>query len=208
MTQSHHLSHLRFGLQSLYARQSAQHTTTTPGLHHLLAIPIRERLILLATIDGASEREIRRAMRVSREDASLTSRQMRRTLQRVQHHLARPHADWPEPWTRADLTPEGDLTNGLVLVDCQGIAWNRRYGAHLETALGRLLWADVAVALLGQSVPKEVAALSLQARLALYCVLVEGCTQEETRRIMGCTVGDIERSLRDGLRAVENHAND
>jgi len=202
MTQSPHLSQLRFGLKSLYALQEREHATTTPGLHHLLSIPIRERLILLATIDGADEREIRRAIKVSKDDATLSSRRMKRTLQRVKENLPAPHAHWPEVWTRVDLTPDGDLTNGIVHEESQGIAWNRRYGASLETALGRLLWSDVAVCLIGQSVPPSVAALSLKARLTLYCLLVQNCTQDETRQIVGCTEGDIDRSLRDGLRAI------
>ena len=58
------------------------------------------------------------------------------------------------------------------------------------------------MALIGQSVPPQVAALSLKARLCLYCLLVDGCSKDETRQIIGCTEGDIDRSLRDGLRAV------
>lgn len=202
MTQSHHLSRLRFGLKSLYALQEREHATTTPGLHHLLPIPIRERLVLLATIDGADERAMRRAIKVSKEDASLTSRRMKRTMHRLKGYLASPHGHWPEVWTRVDLTPDEDLTNGFVHEESQGIAWNCRYGASLEVQLGRLLWSDVAVCLIGQSVPPSVATLSLKARLALYCLLVQGCAQDETIQIMGCTEWDIERSLRDGLRAV------
>ncbi len=202
MTQSHHLSQLRFGLKSLYALQEREHATTTPGLHHLLTLPIRERLILLAIIDGASEREIRQAMKVSKDDASLHSRRMKRALGRLKASLGTPLGNWPEVWTRADLTPEGDLTNGIVTEESNGIAWNRRYGSSLESQLGRLLWSDVAVALIGQSVPPSVAALSLKARLALYCLLVDGCSKDETRQIIGCTEGEIDRSLRDGFRAV------
>jgi hypothetical protein len=202
MTQSPHLSRLRFGLKSLYVLQSAEHTTTTPGLHHLLSIPIRERLILLALIDGADERAIRQTMSVAKDDATLSSRRMKRTVQRMKAHLTTPHAHWPEVWLRDDLTPDGDLTNGLILQDSQGIAWNRRYGASLESTLGQLLWSDVAVCLLGQSVPPQVATLSLRTRMIIYCLVVEGCTQDETIRIMGCTEWDIDRSLRDGLRAV------
>lgn len=208
MTQSSNLSQWRFGLKKLYARQEREHATTTPGLHHLLPIPLPERLVLLATIDGAGDGAMRRALRVGKDDASLSSRRMKRTLQRMKTHLSQPHGYWPEVWTRVDLTPDDDLTNGLVLSGSQGIAWNRRYGEKLEIHLGRLLWGDVAVALIGQSVPSNVARLSLKQRLALYCLLVEGITQEETIQIMGCTEWDIERSLRDGLRVVEKHAKD
>ena len=121
----------------------------------------------------------------------------------MKQHLGAPHTHWPDVWTREDLTPDADLTDGVVLEESNGIAWNRRYGNQLETHLGRLLWSDVAVALIGQSVPGRVARLSLKHRLILYCVLVEGITQDETIQIMGCTEWDIERSLRDGLRAVE-----
>lgn len=153
MTYHSSLSQLRYGLGKLYARQVREHRTTTPGLHHLLPIPLPERLVLLATIDGADERAIRRAMRVSKDDAALKSRRMKRSMQRMKQHLAQPHSYWPEVWTRSDLTPEGDLTDGVVLEESNGIAWNRRYGEKLETHLGRLLWSDVAVALFGHSVP-------------------------------------------------------
>jgi hypothetical protein len=153
-------------------------------------------------IDGADEREIRRSMRVGKDDATLRSWRMKRTIQRLRANLRAPHTHWPEVRMRDDLTSEGDLTNDLVLEDLQGIAWNRRHSASLELQLGRLLWSDVAVALIGQNVPPSVAALSLQARLTLYCLLVQGCTQDETRQIMRCTDGEIDRSLRDGLRAV------
>jgi hypothetical protein len=202
MTPSPHLSHLRFGLTSLYALHSRQHTVTTPGLHYLLPIPLKERLILLATIDGADERTIRQSLKVSKDDASLTSRRMKRAMQRVKAHLSSPHSYWPDVWTRVDLTPDEDLTNGVIFEDSQGIAWNRRYGSALESHLARLLWADVAVALIGHGVPPEVSKLSLKQRLVLYCLLVEGLTQEEIIQIMGCTEWDVDRSLRDGLRAV------
>lgn len=149
MTYHSNLSQLRFGLAKLYAVQSRQHSTTTPGLHHLLPIPLPERLVLLATIDGADVRAIRRVLRVSREDATLQSRRMKRTLQRVTRYLQAPHNHWPEVWIRADLTPDEDLSNGLILTESNGIAWNRRYGEKLETHLGRLLWSDVAVAHIG-----------------------------------------------------------
>ena len=127
---------------------------------------------------------------------------MKRTMQRLRGYLTSPHDHVPEVWTREDLTPEADLTNGLIFAESNGIAWNRRYGASLEIHLGRLLWSDVAVALIGQSVPPSIARLSLKQRLILHVLLVEGITQDEAIQIMGCTEWDIERSLRDGLRAV------
>lgn len=196
------LSQLRFGLSRLYTLQAREHRISTPGLHHLLPIPLRERLILLAVIDGADERTIRRRLKVSTEDAMLASRRMKRTLQRVKGYIASPHDYFPEVWTRDDLTPDADLTNGLILAESQGIAWNRRYGEKLEAHSGRLLWSDIAVALIGQSVPRQIARLSLKQRLIVYCLTVEGGTQQETIQIMGCTEWDIERSLPDGLRAV------
>lgn len=202
MTHHSHLSQLRIGLRQVFALQAREHHRLTPGLHHLLPLPLPERLIFLAVIDGANERAIRQALRVSKDDAALRSRRMKRAMRRLKQHLAQPYAYWPEVWTREDLTPDEDLTNGITLEESNGVAWNRRYGEKLETHLGRLLWSDVAVALIGQSVPPTVASLSLKQRLALYCLLVEGLTQNDTIRIMGCTEWDIDRSLRDGLRAV------
>ena len=47
--------------------------------------------MLLAAIDGAAEREIHRAMRVDKDDATLLSRRMEQALPRVKSsHLSGP----------------------------------------------------------------------------------------------------------------------
>ena len=101
--------------------------------------------MLLAAIDGAAEREIHRAMRVDKDDATLLSRRMEQALPRVKSsHLSGPassgYLDASGP------TPQGDSTSGIVTGDFPGVAWSRRYGASLEVEHGRLLWSDVAVA--------------------------------------------------------------
>lgn len=50
----------------------------------------------------------------------------------------------------------------------------------------------MAVALIRQSVSSQVATLRLKARLIIYYLLVNGCTQDETIQIMGCTEWDEE----------------
>lgn len=109
----------------------------------------------------------------------------------------------------AGLIPDGDFARVASFTKSPGIAWNRRYGASPDVEFARLRWADIAVALIGQSVPPRAAALSLNARLILYCslcLLVESCTQDETRQIMGRTEGETDRSLRDGPRVVGGSA--
>jgi hypothetical protein len=142
MTPSHHRSHLRFGLTSRYALHSQQHTVTTPGLHYLLAIPLKERLILLATIDGADERTIRQSLKVRKDDASLASKRMKRALHRVEEHLSSPHSYWPDLWTGVDLTPDDDLTNGVVVEDSEGLsgtgAMDRLSNRTLADSCGRM----------------------------------------------------------------------
>jgi hypothetical protein len=103
-----------------------------------------------------------------------------------------------------ELLPGPHLTIDAGFGGCKGIARNRRYGSALKTHLGRLLRADVVVLLIGQSGRPVIVSLILKHRLALYCILVEGMTQEETIQVLDRTEWDTDCSLRDSLRAVEH----
>lgn len=203
MTPSSRLSQLRFGLKRLFAGQRAARAHHTPGLHHLLSIPLTYRLILLAKIDGADQRTIRRLLKVSKDDASLKSRRMRRAVAKWRQTIASPFEKLPESWLRDELIPDGDLTDPALPPTEGGGSWNRRHGAALEQRLDDFLWSDVAVCLIGVSVPLEVAnLLTLHQRLILYCLLVAHLTQEETCEILYCNKWDIDKAIRNGLKAI------
>lgn len=68
------LTQLQFGLSRIYVQQ--QGAKTTPGLHHLLAVPIQERLVLLCRLEGATPFEITKALKVGIEDARLEAERM------------------------------------------------------------------------------------------------------------------------------------
>lgn len=200
MTQSNHLSQLRFGLCELWKSQAPERPLTTPGLHFLLALPIAPRLLLLATLDGASERQIRRSLQVCDRQTPV-SEQVAAIRSRLKSHLVAPYDHWPQAWTREDVTPEADVTQGQDEV--MGTSyWAERHGPALETQLSKLLWADVAVCLFGASVPSQIAGLSLQQRMILYLLLVEHSSWQEVMSLTGCSEHAIRRTIKDGLRAV------
>lgn len=186
MVQSHRLNLLRFGLARLFRSQARERTGPVPALHLLLPIPIQERLVLLAKIDGADERAIREALGLNAGDARLATEAIQRGMERYQRAIAEPFTSWPEPYIRDD----------------GGAYWQRRWGAELEQALGQLLWGDVAVALIGEGVPSTVATLSLKQRLLMYCLLVEGCDWQTTQGLLGCSQWFVRRAISDALERV------
>ena len=96
MPPSRTMSHLRFELVRAFAEQSQPFASVTPGLDHALSVVIRERLILLAKLDGAKRKDLP----VSRLDADGTSdfsldavATWRSTLQDVFWHVLT-RCDW------------------------------------------------------------------------------------------------------------------
>lgn len=158
--------------------------------------------MLLAKIDGADPRVIQKILPVSKDDAELVSDPMRRATKIWLRSLSNPAAHWPSYLTRPDMTPDRDLTEASG-EDPQGTKyWSDHYGARIDTALGKLLWADVAVALIGEGTLPEVADIPLRRRLLLYLVLVEGMRWDEVMELMDCSNWELRQAILDGLRAT------
>ena len=68
---------LRLTFERLYPAHARSLGHPGPPLHALLAVPLPERLILLALIDHAPAEEIRRTLKATSEDLTLTSDRMR-----------------------------------------------------------------------------------------------------------------------------------
>jgi hypothetical protein len=181
MNPSPRLPHLRYAIGEAFAQQQRNTDTVTPGLHHLLPVPIRERLILLARIDGATPHQIRRAVHCSTEDAKCVSDPMvdaiaiwRSTLQDAYWNVpTRPH-------------------------------WRHQKKAPVEKSIKQFLWSDVPVALIGDAaLPELVSSLTLKHRLILYGLLVEELPWRRIRPLLRCTDWQIRESIRIGIEAVE-----
>lgn len=181
MNPSPRLPLLRHAIAQNFAQQLRDTSTVTPGLHHLLAVPIRERLILLSKIDGATPHQIRRMLRCSTEDAAGRSDVMLDAIATWRATIQ--DAFWHFP-TRPN--------------------WRFQRHASVEKGMKQLLWADVAVSLIGDAaLPELVQNLTLQRRLILYCLLVEDMRQAPVRNLMRCTDWTIRESIRIGFEAVE-----
>lgn len=135
--------------------------------------------MLLARIDGADPATIARILPVSREDASLETPAMREALQLMQRSLE--DAYWYLP---------------------ERHGWRKQRNLAVERSLRPLLWADVAVALIGDGTLPRVAAIPLRRLLMLYALIVEQLRWDEVVQLTGCTNWELRRAIFDSLRAV------
>ena len=181
MNPSPRLPYLRYQIACAFANHQRSTSSVTPGLHHLLPIPIRDRLILLARIDGATPQQIRRTIQCSYEDAHLQSDAMLDAVATWQSTIK--DAFWAVP-TRSN--------------------WRFQKEASVEKGLKQLMWADVAVALIGDAaLPELVCALPLKRRLILYSLLMDDIRWHTIKPLLRCTDWQIRESIRIGFKAVE-----
>jgi hypothetical protein len=83
---------LRLTFERLYPAHARSPGHPGPPLHALLAVPLPERLILLALIDHAPAEEIRRTLKATSEDLALTSDRMRTAVRQLKEALLHPYA--------------------------------------------------------------------------------------------------------------------
>ncbi len=180
MTSSPRLCALRFGLERLYREGSASRQKPCPPLHAMLAVPIKERLVLLALTDGAGAAEIKRILKVKDEDVRLTSPRMRAAVQTMKEALLDPYGHLPDP---------DSLTNDA-------------HRTAVERSLRQLLFASTAICLFGEGVPAQLAALPLQDRILLYLILVEEMPWSEVQELTGCTEHGVRAALKRAMEQI------
>ena len=183
MTSSPRLSALRFGLERLYREGSVSRPRPCPPLHAMLAVPIKERLVLLALTDGAGAAEIKRTLKVKDEDVRLTSPRMRGAVAQLQEALLDPYGHLPDP---------DALTN-----DTQRMV--------AERCLRQLLFASTAVCLFGEAVPPRMASLPLRDRLILYLLLVEEVDWKQAQELTGCTEHGVRSAIKHAMEQIGHH---
>src|SRR6266542_6765423 len=82
---------LRLTFERLYPAHARSLGHPGPPLHALLAVPLPERLILLALIDHAPAEEIRRTLKATTDDLTLTSDRMRAAVASLKDALLHPY---------------------------------------------------------------------------------------------------------------------
>jgi hypothetical protein len=95
---------LRVTFERLYPAHAQSLGRPAPPLHALLAVPLPERLVLLALIDHARPEEIRKTLKASAADINLTSDRMRAAVRILKDALLKPYAH-----LRPEHEPESQL---------------------------------------------------------------------------------------------------
>jgi hypothetical protein len=82
--------------------------------------------------------------------------------------------------------------------------WRFQEQASVEKGIKQLLWADVAVALIGAgALPSMVQNLTLQRRLIRYALMVQEMRRDAIRTQFRCTDWNVREVIRIGFEAVE-----
>ncbi len=192
MTFSQRLAHLRFDLDRLYRQDRLSRPRTCPPLHLLLPIPISERLVLLAQIDGATPQEMKALLKVKDDDLSLNSERMVRALSLLDQAQRDPFLHWSNDWFDAPLISRPDIT---LVAQGMGYRWNDQYGHEVERACRQMLYASVATCLVGEYVPTRLRDLSLRERLCIYLLIVEEMQWSEIQALLHCSEWSIREAI-------------
>lgn len=150
----------RLSLEHLALRNLERGRLAPPPMQAFLAVPLPERLILLAKIDGAEAKHIKWLLRASDDDLGLTS-------PRMVQAVALLTAAMDEPWGFIDLSidPELQLMQSLF--------------RHVPMALiGEVVPPALSSLTIGQR---------LGLYLILVCGLSYKRTSPEVERLLGCT---------------------
>jgi hypothetical protein len=134
---------------------------------------------LLTRLEGATPFEISRALKVSLDDAKLQSERMIEAEAIWKKTLKDPYWYLPER-----------------------SGWRRGRNLQVGCALIRLLYADVAVCLVGEAIPPQLGHLSLRQKAILYSLLVEYLDWDGARELVGCTSWEIRIAVREGMSNV------
>ena len=173
------LSHFRLALCSLYERERGDRRgTTTLNLLPLLTIPIPERLIILARLDGARPGEISRTLHVSPADASLSTPRMLAAWQALPDLLAQPYAF---------------IEDGILVGDTRRFL--EAHGEAIERRFIQWFFADVTVCLFGDGMPRQLLGLTLRDRLIIYLLLIEVMEWRDIQDAMRCTEHAIKAAI-------------
>src|SRR4051794_12315760 len=157
---------LRLLFERRYAIIAADAPHKAQPLQAFLALPIRERLILLALLDQhgkPDEAAIRAALPYAKQsDVRLTSKTILKAVETLKAAI-----ETPTLW----VGPDHDQEKQLLAV----------------------FYPSAAVCLFGGLVPPDLRDLDLQARMIIYCLVVETMKWEIVEELLGCSEWKIKR---------------
>ena len=194
------IDHLRLAFERRFAIVRAQFDDPTPPMRAFLALPIQERLILLALTDlgdQADEETVRTLLPFARQsDIRLKSERMREALVTFQKGLAQPtfFIDLGQiPSLETDHT--GDLTDMNTKTLCR----DADIPQTVEKILRQVWYPSAAPLLVGPMVPPSLADWSLKERLSIYLLVVDEARYKDVEELLGCTEWFVRACLVKGL---------
>lgn len=199
MTQIHRL---RLAFERRYPIVAGRYQATPPPMQPFLALPIEERLVLLALADGADEATIRAILPFAKQtDARLTSKRMLAAVERLKAALESPLFFIDLGEVPLD-TQVGDLTKPTTKVLCP----DHLIPQDIERTFRQIWYPSAAPLLLGAMVPIELKDLSLKERLILYLLIVQESTYEEVQELLGCSDWSIRQAIKKAMKELTTHA--
>jgi hypothetical protein len=194
MNHSHRLQQL---FEQAYQRHVKADAPSATSLIPFLAIPIQERLILLALLDGATLPEIKVAFPFAKEtDIRKVSKRMIAAEDQLMAAIEDPWCWlWPG-FERVDET--GDLTDPETPFPVPSFT----IPPGTDVQLRQIFYGSSALMLFGEAVPTVIARLSLQQRSVLYCLAVEALSWQDVKTVLGCTEWKIRRAIKDAEEAL------
>ncbi len=191
---------LRLAFERRFAIVRAEFDDPTPPMRAFLALPIQERLILLALTDlgdKADEETVRALLPFARQsDIRLKSERMRQALVTFQKGLAQPtfFIDL------AGIPLETDHTGDLTDMNTKTICRDADIPQDIERTMRQVWYPSAAPLLVGPMVPPSLADWSLKERLAIYLLVVSEVTYKDVEELLGCTEWFVRACL---VKALE-----
>jgi hypothetical protein len=162
-----------------------------------LAVPLRERLVLLALYDNRSMEEIKGAYPWAKEtDVRLTSHRIQAAVSILFTSLDEPTA-WMDPGPYPGIEA-ADLTDPNTQLPIN----SRDIPDDIEKQLRQALFPSVTLMLFGAHVPPAVNTMSLQHRTLVYLIVVEELGWGEAMEMLECSKRQVHISLTEMVEAL------
>ncbi len=190
------IDHLRLAFERRFAIVRREFDDPTPPMRAFLALPIEERLILLALADGADEETVRQLFPFAKQtDARLKSQRMLQALATFQQGLHEPtfFIDL------GDIPLETDHTDDLTDMSTKTLCRDADIPQDIERSFRWIFYPSAAPMLIGPMVTSPVSDWPLLDRLIVYLLVVEELTYRQVEELMGCTEWRVRQSLKIAL---------
>jgi len=189
--------HIRILSENAFTRQSKlPGHPPTPDMRPFLAVPIRERLVLLAIYDGQPMEVIKGAYPWAKET------DVRRTSHRIQDALAIFNAALKEPtaWINPGPYPVAEVDGDLGYPDTPFPINSRTIPADTDKQFRQAWFPSTPLMLFGAHVPPAMSQLSLKRRSIVYLAVVEEWSYSQIMETLECSKRQVHTSL---IKAIE-----